>query len=104
MAALSARKLLPYALLVSLVGAAGQIVVALQFREYLWAALVATHTVYCPLLILEAAHRLDACGSERAGTPARLALSVAAGCFAAQVLMIEIGRLLIGSESIAQKG
>ena len=81
-----------------------QLVVALQFREYVWAAMCVTQAVYCPLLVLGAAHLACALAGERLGSAGSLAVAVLAGCFAAQVLQIEMGRLVMGAEPIAEKG
>ena len=97
-------KLVPYALLVSFIGVSGQLVVALQFRDYLWAAMCVTHAVYCPLLILGIAHLACALAGERLGSAWSLALAVVIGCFAAQMLQIEMMRMAMGPEAIAQKG
>jgi signal transduction histidine kinase len=97
-------RLVPYALLVSLVGASGQLVVSLQFRDYLWAATVATYLVYTPLLVLAAAHAIGALHGGRLGPGWTLAIAVVAGCFAAQVLMIELSALVFGPEMVRAKG
>ena len=90
-------KLVPYALLLALIGVSGQLVVALQFREYLWAFLSTTHALYCPLLILVLGHAFAAAGLERVVRGGwAVALVVVAGCLLSQVLMIEVNALVLG--------
>ena len=98
-------RLLPYALLVSYIGMSGQLIVALQFRDYLWAMFTVTHAVYCPLLVLATAHLLARGGVERLTRgPWAVGLAVVIGCFAAQALQIELKEWLQGPERIASKG
>ncbi len=97
-------KLVPYALAVSFVGAAGQLVIPVHFGDYIWAASVATHATYTPLLILAFAHLVGTALGPRAPGAAVLALGILGGCFAAQVLSIEFYQLLAGRETTPGKG
>src|SRR5258707_13289220 len=83
-------KIIPYAFLVAFIGGSGQIVVALQFDESLWALCCALHAVYCPLFIIGAAHGLVALHGQRMPVPWAIAISVIVGCFAAQVVLIDV--------------
>jgi signal transduction histidine kinase len=97
-------RIVPYALLVAFIGASGQIVVSLQYRETAWALCTALHAVYTPLLIIGIAHGLWALHGERLPAAWALAISVIAGCFAAQVVLIELAEWLVGPENYPGKG
>jgi signal transduction histidine kinase len=97
-------KLVPYALAVSFVGSAGQLVIPVHFADYIWAASVAAHATYAPLLVLALAHLFAAALGPRASGAAVLALGIAGGCLAAQVLSIEFYQLLAGPETTPGKG
>ena len=98
-------KLVPYALLVSFIGVSGQLVVALQFREYLWALLGALQAAYTPLVILATGHAFVAARLERFVPGGwAVALVVFVACLASQVLMIELSDVLLGREQVASKG
>ena len=94
-----------YALVVSFIGTAAPLALSLQFRDFVWALQVAAHAVYCPLLILALAHLLVAARAERFITGAwALAIAVVAGCFAAQLLMMQFHVLVHGPETNPAKG
>ena len=97
-------KLVPYALLVSFVGAAGQIVIPVHFGDWIWAAGIATHALYTPFLVLGLAHLFAAALGPRAPAALVLALGIAGGCFVGQVLTIEFYELLLGPETTPGKG
>ena len=97
-------RIVPYALLVSFIGTSGQLVVALQFREYLWALSCGLHAVYSVVFILGAAHGLWAAYGDRLPAAWGVGIAIVAGCFAAQVTMIEVNLFLMGGENYPGKG
>jgi hypothetical protein len=97
-------KLVPYALLVSFVGAAGQLVIPVYFKDYIWAASVVTNAVYTPLLILALTHLFGAALGARVPAAVVMGLGIATGCLSATVLSIEFYELLAGPETTPGKG
>jgi len=97
-------KLVPYALLVSFVGAAGQLVIPVYFKDYIWAASVVTNAVYTPLLILALTHLFGAALGPRVPAAVVMGLGIATGCLSATVLSIEFYELLAGPETTPGKG
>ena len=90
-------KLVPYALVYSLVGASGFLVVSLKFDDYIWAFETAVFILICALAILGAAHLLDRIGMRKHPATA-LALAVIAGCFASVLLDLYVMENVLGFE------
>ena len=97
-------KLVPYALLVSFVGSAGQLVIPVQFKDYIWAASVAGNAAYTPLLILALTHLFAVALGPRVQAGVVLGLGIVTGCLAGTVLGIEIYQLMAGPETTPGKG
>jgi signal transduction histidine kinase len=97
-------RLIAWMLVVSFVGTSGQMVIALQYGDYLWAIGVAACNVYCPLFILAAAWALWALFGARLPAGWGLALAVVVGCLAAQVFMLEWYERINGPENYPGKG
>jgi len=97
-------RIVPWALAISVVGTSGQLVLALQFADYLWAFNTAFSNVYTPLFILAAAYAAWAALGERLPGGWGLAVAVIAGCLAAQASMIAWHELVLGKESYPGKG
>jgi signal transduction histidine kinase len=97
-------RLIPWAFVVAFAGSAGQLAIALQFGDYLWAISVAAFSVYTPLFILAFAYALLALFGPRLPAGSGLALAVAAGCIAAQVFMLWWHERLFGPETYPGKG
>ena len=97
-------KLVPYALLVSFVGSAGQLVIPVQFKDYIWAASVVGNAAYTPLLILALTHLFAAALGPRVHAGVVLGLGIVTGCLAGTVLGIEIYQLMAGPETTPGKG
>ncbi len=97
-------RLIPWMLAISVLGGSGQLVIALQYGDYLWAVNQFAFNVYCPLLILAAAWSLWALLGTRLPAGWALALAVVAGCLAAQVAMLAWHEWLFGPERYPGKG
>jgi signal transduction histidine kinase len=97
-------RLLPWMLAASFVSASGQLVIALNFSDYLWAFGVAAFNVYCPLFILAFAWTLWGAFGARLPAGWGLAIAVALGCIAAQAFMLEWHARLFGPDTYPGKG
>jgi sensor histidine kinase YesM len=90
-------RIVPYALAVSLVGASGPLVVALQFRDWLWAIEVAAYSAYSPLFVIAAAYVLWWTFGERLSAAWTLGLAVVVGYLAAQAFLIVVAEKVFGA-------
>jgi len=96
-------KLVPYMLLYALVGASGPLVVALKYQDFIWVATLVAYSCISALLILGAAHAIQAAGWRRFTTGASVGLAVLVGCFIAQCLDLYVHTLLMGPDAFAHK-
>jgi signal transduction histidine kinase len=87
----------PYAIAYSLVGDSGPLVVALQYKDYLWAFGCVFIPILCALLVIGAGWALWGLFGERLPTVLALALAVFAGCLVAQVVEIYIAQHVMGN-------
>src|SRR2546423_7697308 len=85
-----ALKPVPYALAYSLVGASGPLVVALQYRDYFWAAGTVTYAIYSALFVLAAGHVVWLSFGNRMPTAVGLGLAVVAACLASQATGMQL--------------
>jgi signal transduction histidine kinase len=90
-------KLVPYALAYSLVGASGFLVVAIKFRDYMWALETTAFILLSTFAVLGAAHLLDRIGMRHRPATA-LALAVVIGCFATMLLDLYVMETVLGFE------
>ena len=97
-------KLVPYALVVSFLGSAGQLVIPVHFADYIWAAIVASQAAYTPLLILALTHLFGSALGTRVPAAVVLGLGIVGGCLLATVLSIEFYALMAGPETAPGKG
>ena len=81
----------------SMVGASGFLVVAVKFRDYVWALETAFFIAICALAVLGTAHLLDRIGMRHRPALA-LALSVIVGCFATMLLDLHVMENVLGYE------
>ena len=95
---------IPGLLLFSLLGASGPLAVAIQYRDYLWAAENVSFALATPILILAVAWTAWALAGRRLPAAIGLGLAVFAGCLAAQALMIFLTERLLGFETYPGKG
>ena len=97
-------KAIPYALAFSLLGASGPLVVALQYRDWMWALDIVAFSVMVPVIILGFGYALWGAFGARLPAGAGLALAVVGGCVAAQVLSLFVSEQLLGVEPHPGKG
>src|SRR5687767_11483250 len=95
---------LPCLMLFSLLGASGPLVVAIQYRDYLWAAESASFALVTPVLILAIAWTLWGIAGARLPAAFGLGLAVVAGCLSAQALMIFLTEQVLGFQPMPGKG
>src|SRR3954471_20455025 len=81
----SAFRLYLFALVYALAGSSGLLVVALQYRDFMWVADIAFYSVMSAAVILLLAHGLAAAFGRRLSGAWGLGLAVAVGCFVSQV-------------------
>jgi signal transduction histidine kinase len=81
----SAFRLYLFALVYALAGASGLLVVALQYRDFMWVADIALYSVMSAAVILLFAHALAAAFGKRLSAGWGLGLAVTLGCFVSQV-------------------
>jgi hypothetical protein len=97
-------KIVPWLLALSFVGISGQLVIGLQFADYLWAISLAACGVYSPLMILAAGYAVWALFGARLSGGWGLALTIVAGCLGAHVVMLELHDAIFGPDQIPGKG
>jgi signal transduction histidine kinase len=97
-------KAIPYALAFSLLGASGPLVVALQYRDWMWAMDTVAFSIVLPLVILGLGYALWGLFGTRLAPAAGLAIAVVAGCVAAQALSLYVSEVLLGFEPHPGKG
>ena len=90
-------KVIPYALAVSFVGASGPLVVALQFKDWLWMIEVAAFSATSPLFVLAAAYALWWTFRERLSAAWTLGIAVVVGYVAAQAFLIFVSERVFGT-------
>jgi sensor histidine kinase YesM len=90
-------KVVPYALAVSFVGASGPLVVALQFKDWLWAIEVASFSATSPLFVLAVAYALWWTFGERLSAAWNLGIAVVVGYIAAQAFLIFVSERVFGT-------
>ncbi len=81
-------KPIPYAMAVSLVGASGSLVAAIQYKDWLWATEVTVFSVLCALAVVGLGWVLWRGFGERVPAPFALAIAVVVGCVATVALEI----------------
>ena len=97
-------KAIPYALAFSLLGASGPLVVALQYRDWMWAMDTVAFSIVLPLVILGLGYALWGLFGTRLAPAVGLAIAVVAGCVAAQALSLYVSEVLLGFEPHPGKG
>ena len=97
-------KAIPYALAFSLLGASGPLVVAVQYRDWLWAWDVVALSIVVPLMILGLGYTLWALFGARLAPAVGLGIAVVAGCVLAQALCLYVTEQLLGFEPHPGKG
>src|SRR2546430_9348770 len=90
-----ALKPIPYAMAYSLVGASGPLVVAVQYKDYLWATDIVFFSTVCALLLIATGYAVSAAFGERLPTGIALAITVVAGCLLAQLLELHLTENLV---------
>jgi sensor histidine kinase YesM len=84
----SAFRLYLFALVYALAGASGLLVVALQYRDYMWLADIAIYSLMSAAIILGFAHLIDAAFGRRLPAAWGLGIAVGVGCLVAQVFQL----------------
>jgi signal transduction histidine kinase len=77
---------IPYAIAYSFVGDSGPLVVALRYKDYLWAVDCALMPIVCALLVIGAGWAVWAIFRERLPTAIGLAFAIFAGCVVSQAI------------------
>ena len=90
-------KIIPYALAISFVGASGPLVVAIQFKDWIWAIEVAAFSAMSPLFVLATAYALWWSFGQRLSAAWTLGIAVVAGYLAAQAFLIFLGEEVFGN-------
>jgi sensor histidine kinase YesM len=91
----SAFRLYPYAVLYALAGSSGLLLVALQYRDFVWAADIVFYALMSAALLIGFAHALWHVFGARLPAAWGLAIAVFLACFAAQVLELFIFEQLL---------
>jgi hypothetical protein len=89
-------KLFPYALLYALVGASGLLVVAIQYRDFLWVVDIVVYSIVSATLIIGCGYAVWAAFGARISAAVGLGLAVLAGCVLAQVICMYITEHVMG--------
>ena len=97
-------RLVPYLMALALVGGSGPLLIALQYRDFLWALQCVAFAAYSPFFILGAAYGLWALFGTRLATWVALALAVIGGCLAAQAFSLFFAEHVLGLTPYPGKG
>src|SRR5690349_5306876 len=97
------RRPVPYAIAVSLVGASGSLVAAIQSQDWVWAVEVIAFSIACALSIVGIGWALWGLLGERLPTPVALGIAVGVGCVAATAAEICVGDALMPIASHPEK-
>jgi len=97
-------KAVPYALAFSMLGASGPLVVALQYRDWMWAMDIVAFSIIAPMMILGVGYGVWGVFHRRVPAAWGLGIAVVVGCVAAQALCLFISEELLGMEPHPGKG
>jgi sensor histidine kinase YesM len=82
----SAFRLYLFALVYALAGSSGLLVVALQYRDFIWVADIAFYSMMSAAVILLCAHALGVVAGRRISAALALGIAVVVGCLVCQVV------------------
>jgi hypothetical protein len=97
-------KPIPYAMACSLIGASGLLVVAIQYKDFIWATEVTSFSVLCALAIIGVAWALWALAGDRLSTPLALGIAVVLGCLVTAVAEVHVLDALLPPDPHMNKG
>ena len=92
-----------YAIAYALAGASGWLVVALQYRDYVWAMSAVVFPAMGGLMVVASGYAVWGIFGKRIATPVALVLAVTAGCVATQLCEMYVMEVLLGYSEPGRK-